>query len=96
MSKSIIIKTKSLLAGVRTVSGIGIFAILAMLFVFTVGNTQAAGDEHSQTVQTSKDAPAGHAAVQKAAKDAPAATAKSEPAKEAKKSYGPIGTMFAY
>lgn len=96
MSKSIIIKTKSLLAGVRTVSGIGIFAILAMLFVFTVGNTQAAGDEHSQTVQTSKDAPAGHAAVQKAAKDAPAAPAKSEPAKEAKKSYGPIGTMFAY
>jgi len=38
MSKSKIIKTKSMIAALRSVSGIGTIAILAMLFVLAVGN----------------------------------------------------------
>ncbi len=100
MSTSIIIKTKSMLAAVRSVSGIGTIAILAMLFVLAVGNAQAAGDEQHQTVQSTKDTSDSHAATQQAKdtgkKQVKTASAKSEPAKDAKKSYGPLGTIFAY
>ena len=89
-------------------NGIGAVAILAILVVLAVGSAQAAGSEQNQAVQIhcSGDTLGGNARILLAANDAHAAgaakkdtkasSAKTAPAKEAKKSYGPVGTIFAY
>ena len=45
MNKSIFIKIRSAIPAVKTVSGIGVVAILAVLFVLSFGSAQAAGIE---------------------------------------------------
>jgi putative transport protein len=104
MNKSIFIKIRRVFTTARAVSGIGAVAILAILVVLSIGSAQAAGSEQHPTIQSSEDG--GNSRILLAAndayaagaakKDAKATSAKGAPAKEAKKSYGPIGTIFAY
>jgi len=108
MNKSKFIKLRRVFTTARAVSGIGAVAILAVLFVLSMGSAQAAGSEQNQAVQihSSGDTRGGNPGILLASneahaagaakKDAKASSAKGAPAKEAKKSYGPIGTIFAY
>ena len=79
----------------RFLVGVGLVTVLALMTVLTVGTAQAAdsGTKGSGILLAANDAHAADAAK----KDDKASDAKAKaPAKEAKKSYGPIGTIFAY
>lgn len=73
----------------RILVGVGLVAILAMVTVLAVGTAKAADNsaKGSGILLAANDA---HAA------DAVKKDAKAAPAKEAKKSYGPIGSIFAF
>jgi len=79
----------------RILVGVGLVAILALMTVMAAGTARAADSETkgSGLLLAANDAHAADAAK----KDAKASDAKAKaPAKEAKKSYGPIGTIFAF
>jgi putative transport protein len=100
-------KIRSASPAVRTVSGIGAVAILAVLFVLSVGSVQAAGIEQNQAIHSgdgdssgillaAKDTKKADAAKEAVKKDAKAAPAKKDAAKAEEKSYGPVGSIFNY
>jgi len=110
MNKSMFIKLRSVIPAVRSVSGIGAVAILAVLVVRSIGGAQAAGTEQNQTIHSGDGGNSGfllaandaHAAGE-AKKDAKASDAKTAAEKKdtkaapaSKKSYGPIGSIFNY
>ncbi len=110
MNKSIFIKLRSVIPAVRSVSGIGAVAILAVLVAMAIGSAQAAGIEQNQTIHSGDGGNSGillaandaHAAGE-AKKDAKASDAKTAAEKKdtkaapaPKKSYGPIGSIFNY
>ena len=78
--------------------GIGTVAILAVLVALSFGSAQAAGIEQQSKIHSGDGNNSG---ILLAANDAHAADtakkdAKSEPAKEAEKSYGPVGSIFNF
>jgi putative transport protein len=79
----------------RILVGVGLVTILALMTVLTVGTAQAADNDTkgSGILLAANDAHAADAAK----KDAKASDAKAKaPAKEAEKSYGPVGSIFNF
>ena len=106
MKKTIFFHIKSVFAKVRSVSGIGAVAILAILVVLAMGSAHAAATEQNLTIHSGKDTHGSNSGILLAAKethaagaaqkDAKSSSAKSEPTRDAKKSYGPIGSIFEF
>jgi putative transport protein len=92
----IFIRNRKRLPALRTLAGMGLIAILAMVIVLAVGAAQAADNGPAKM---NGDAIGGSNGILLAAKDAHAAAkkeAKNVPAKETENSYGPVGSIFNY
>jgi len=104
MNNSISLKMRRMFTTARAVCGIGAVAILAVLFVLSVGSVQAAGVEQNQTIHSSEGTYGGNSGILLAAKDTPKAEAAQKGAKktdtkdakktQAKKPAGPPPSKF--
>jgi len=96
MDKSIIIKIRSVCAAARSLSVLGTIAMVAVVFVLAAGTVRAAGDKpavQADKVVTTADTVKKDVAKTPAAQNKPV---KAVEKKAAEKSYGPVGTIFAY